>query len=416
MDSRGNLVSYLLLLALVLFVFYRGILPGVRQVDSDFPNYYTAAKIVVDGKDIDKLYDDSWFQGRIRSYGMQSQGKFSPFPPATALVALPLSFFDPLMALQISVAINIGLLVLSMIILAHLLSLSYVESAVFTLLAGIGLANGLRLGQLYILLSCMTILGYYAYTRGKPVLGGVSLGLLVPIKYFPILFIVYFLIRREWRLALAGMSAAFAVSLLGLVVLGWGIHREFLSSVVVDHFMSRYSQQNPFSSEFQSWDSLLRRLFVYDPTLNPNPLFSAGNLFLPAKLFVILLLATFGLRSIVIVHRLQKRNVEWFAIGVLGILGLLLAPGTATYHFVLLWLPLALLLKYYFVEGEKRAVVSLLGLYSLLGFIPYSFTKQFEGRGILAFLAFPRLFILLAMLVVTVYFVWNKATPASVNQ
>ena len=84
--ARANAVASGLLVLLALFVFYRGVLPGFRQVDSDFPNYYTAAKIVADGKDVNRLYDDSWFQSQIRSYGMQLQGKFSPFPPVTALV------------------------------------------------------------------------------------------------------------------------------------------------------------------------------------------------------------------------------------------------------------------------------------------------------------------------------------------
>lgn len=414
MVARVNPVTYLLLALLAVFVLYRGVFPGFRQVDSDFPNYYTAAKIVADGKDVNRLYDDSWFQSQIRSYGMQLQGKFSPFPPVTALVCLPLTFFEPLTALRISVVMNLGLLVLSVIALARLLPCSPVQSAVFALLAGIGLANCLRLGQLYILVSTLMTLGYLAYTKKQPVLAGILLGLFVPIKYFPVIFLAYFAFRREWKLAVAGLLTALLVGLLGVAVLGWNIHKEFIS-IAGGHLLSRYSLQNPFAPEFQSWDALLRRLFVFDTTLNPNPLIASSELFDAAKALILFSLAFFGIRSLVIVHRLRDSNAEWLALGVLGLLGLLLAPGTATYHFVLLWLPLALLLRYYQVRGQRGVVFSLVGLYAAMGFIPYSFTRQFDGRGVMTLLAYPRLMLLLAMFAVSVYFVRNKVAPGNVT-
>ncbi len=84
------------------------------------------------------------------------------------------------------------------------------------------------------------------------------------------------------------------------------------------------------------------------------------------------------------------------AIGILGLLTLLVAPATAAYHFVLAWLPVGLLVDY-FLRARARAIAYLvLGAYALIGYFPYRFTVPFEGDGGLTLLAYPRLLLLLA--------------------
>ena len=90
-------------------------------------------------------------------------------------------------------------------------------------------------------------------------------------------------------------------------------------------------------------------------------------------------------------------------IGILGILALLIAPGSGTYALVLLWLPVALLIDYFLSERARVPAYLILSAYALIGFIPYGHTYRFEGDGGLTVLAYPRLFLLLAMFVVCVY-------------
>src|SRR5271170_1697210 len=69
-------VSTLLFIALVLVLVARGIVPALSKIDTDFPNYFTAAKIVADGGATDRLYDNLWFQEQMRRYqiGKASEG------------------------------------------------------------------------------------------------------------------------------------------------------------------------------------------------------------------------------------------------------------------------------------------------------------------------------------------------------
>src|SRR5258705_14007039 len=101
--------SLLLLVLLSVFQWKAGIIPGWKM-QSDFPNYYVSAKLVADGHRLDSIYDDAWFNLQLKEYRFEQQGKFSPFPPPTVFVMMPLTPFDPLTAKRIWMIINLVLL------------------------------------------------------------------------------------------------------------------------------------------------------------------------------------------------------------------------------------------------------------------------------------------------------------------
>jgi glycosyl transferase family 87 len=388
--------------------------PAMSKIDSDFPGYFTAAKIVADGGDVERLYDNSWFQDQMRHYqiGKPSQGKFSPFPPPTALLLLPLSPLQPLNALRAMTCVSVLCLVCAIVLLARILSWGLIDTAVFILLSGNAVSGALRLGQPYILVSLSCVLGYYAYVKGRPLLAGLCFGLFSPIKYFPVVILAYFAFRKEWKLVLGGATAILAVVLISIGVLGWKIHEDFLSSVLGSHLVANLSMQDPFTASFQSFDTLFRRLFLFDAALNPEPWMASPRLQVIGVIITKASIFLAGIATLVKLARSGAVNAAAPSIGLLGILTLLLAPATATYHFVLLWLPVGLLVDYFFRQRASARAYFILGTYALIGFFPYRFTAPFEGRGGLTVLAYPRLFLLLAMYAACLYFVWNRAEPA----
>jgi Glycosyltransferase family 87 len=407
-------VAILLFAALAFVITVRGFVPAMSKIDSDFPGYFTAAKIVADGGDVQRLYDDSWFQDQMRHYqiGKPSEGKFAPFPPPTALLLVPLAHLEPLNALRVMTGVSVLCLVCAIVLLARILSRSLIDSAVFILLSGNAVIGALRLGQPYILVSLSCLLGYYAYVKGRPVLAGVFFGLFTPIKYFPVVILAYFAFRKEWKLVLGGATAILAVVLTSIGVLGWKIHEEFLSSVLGNHLVANMSMQDPFTASFQSFDTLFRRLFVLDERLNPQPWIALPRLQVIGVVLAKVSIFLAGIATLVKLARSAGGNAAAPSIGLLGVLTLLLAPATATYHFVLLWLPVGLLVDYFFRRRTPMRAYFILGIYALIGFFPYKFTIPFEGRGGLTVLAYPRLFLLLTMFGACVYFVWNRADPA----
>ena len=393
----------LLLLGLAAYLLQKGVVPALTAVDADFPGYFTSARIVVDGGDTSRLYDDGWFREQIRRYGLESAknpGKFAPFPPPTALLLVPLARFQPLTALRIVTVVSVLCLILSSFLLARILAWHPVDSALLVLSSGGAIITGLRCGQPYILIATACILGYYLYLRGRPWLAGLCLGLFVPIKYFPVLILACFALRKEWRVVLGGVVAIAAVGLVSIAVLGWQVHQVFLLEIFGNHLAGRLSLRDqgvPFTAVYQSFDTLFSRLFVFDPLQNPLPLVAAPIL---RTLSLVTLKGAIALAAVASLVKLARGSTSSFlapSIGILAMLLLLLAPATATYMCVLLWLPVALLIDYFLARGAYALAYFILGAYTLIGFIPWNYTYLFEGRGGLTVLAYPRLFILLAM-------------------
>ena len=403
--SIKRLLAFALLIALTTFECLRGLVPALTRIDTDFPNYLTAAKIVADRRNPEQLYDNAWFREQMRGYGMEGMSSFNPFPPPTALVLVPLARLQPLTALRVMTAVNVLCLIGSALLLARVLRWRRVDSAVFILLSGNAIISGLRFGQLYIVISSLCIFGYYAYLRGRPWLAGVAFGLFAPIKYYPLIFPAYLAARKEWKVVLGALAAVLAVALISVDVLGWKIHETFLLSVFGNHLIAHLGQQDPFTAAFQSFDTLFRDLFVLDPVLNPHPLWQAPRV---QVICTILTKAAAVLAAAVTLIRLARATPQTAvapSMGIVGVLVMLIAPATATYHFALLWLPVGLLINYFLNQGARPAAYFLLGAYALIGFFPYKFTYPFEGRGGLSVLAYPRLFLIATMFVVCVYFV-----------
>ena len=406
-----RVLALVLLVALVAFESVRGVVPALSRIDTDFPNYLTAAKIVADGRSPERLYDTEWFREQMRGYGMDGKGTFIPFPPPTALVLLPLAPLQPLDALRVMTVISVLCLACSAVLLARTLGWSVVESAVLVLLSGNAIISGLRFGQIYIAISTLCILGYYAYLKGRPWLAGVCFGLFAPIKYLPLIYPAYLASRRQWNVVGGALVAILAVLLTSLLVLGWPIHQTFLVSVLGNHLTAHIGVQDPFATAFQSFDTLFRRLFVLDPTANPHPLVVAPGVAVTATVLTKVVIVGIAVTALIQLTRAAPEEAVAPSFGILGLLVMLIAPATATYHFALLWLPVGLLIHYFLHHGPKLAAYFLLGAYALIGFFPYKLTYPFEGRGGLTVLAYPRLFLVAAMFLVCVYFALRKPAP-----
>ncbi len=417
----GRAWTIFLLTGLVVFIFYKGIVPAISEIDADFPGYYISAKIVVDGLETQRLYDDDWFREQVRRYGLETAknpAKFAPFPPPTALLLVPLARFEPLTALRIVTAVSVLSLIGSIFLLARILAWSPVDSALFILSSGLAIIGGVRFGQPYILISMFCILGYYLYLARRPWLAGICFGLFVPIKYFPVIILAYFAFRKEWKIVMGGAAAIAGVGLVSMAVLGWKVHEIFVLSVLGNHLTGRLSLHDhtiPFTAVYQSFDTLFDRLFVFDAVQNPQPLLAAPVLRIFSLITVkgsILLVAA---AILVKLARVQPSRAAAPSLGLLGIVLFLIAPATATYTCALLWLPVALLSNYFLDIGARMAAYFIFGTYALIGFIPYRYALRFEGHGGLSVLAYPRLFLLLAMFVGCIYFIAYPSRRARIQ-
>ncbi len=396
-DTSRRIAAYFLFVPLLLLLFVKGILPALTTVQSDFPNYYTAGLIARTGN-VDRLYDDASFQLEITRTGLSQQGKFSPFPPPTALLFVPFSLLDPLSALRLMTLLNVVCLVSAIVVVRRMFFPSLLEAATFVLLTGIGLANAFRLGQLYIVLSLTLLLGYSYQKAGRSGRAGLAAGVLMPVKYFSLVLLIDALLKKNRTMVAWGLATIGFISALSILVLGWEIHWQFLTGVFGGHLGGNLTLQDPFSPLFQSFDSLLRRLFLFDDNLNVHPFYASPVLYFGMKVFCLLAVAS----TAVYAMRAAHGHPSDLALAVLCVATLLLAPATATYHFLLLWLPVGILLRHFSEQSSMKKFFSSLACYAAIGFIPYSMFAPFDGRGILTLLAYPRLFLLIVLFMIAV--------------
>jgi hypothetical protein len=299
--------------------------------------------------------------------------------------------------------LNVLCLVGAAVLLGRALGWSVLDAAVLILLSGNAIMSCLRFGQLYIVIATFCIMGYCAWCARRPWLAGACFGLFAPIKYFPLIFPAYFTLRRQWKLGLGAALAIVAVLACSVVVLGWKIHATFLTSVLGNHLTAHIGQQDPFAAAFQSFDTLFRRLFVFDPVLNPHPLWPAPAAQVLATVLVKGAIVSAAAVAMMQLARAAPESAVAPSLGMAGLAVMLLAPATASYHFNLLWLPMGLLINHFLRAGIRGTGWFLLGAYALIGFFPYKFTYPFEGDGGLTVLAYPRLFLVAAMFTACIY-------------
>ena len=156
---------------------------------------------------------------------------------------VPLARLQPEDALRVMTGISLLCLAWSILLLSRILGRSLAEAGCLVLLSGYAVYNVLKFGQPYVLVSTSCILGYLCYRDGRPLLAGLCFGLFVPIKYFPVVFLLYFLFRREWSVVLGGAISAAGVVLVSIAVLGWQVHQEFLTSVLGSHLTAHLFMQ-----------------------------------------------------------------------------------------------------------------------------------------------------------------------------
>lgn len=105
-----------------------------------------------------------------------------PYTPLTMLPVLPLAAFPPQRAKKIWLALEVMLLVATIVVLAKLSRLGILEVAVLALLAHSALSGNLRFGQDYILILFLVACGAWCLLRGRERWGGGLFGIACALK------------------------------------------------------------------------------------------------------------------------------------------------------------------------------------------------------------------------------------------
>lgn len=363
--------AFVLFVLLCCFHIKFGVIAGWNKIVSDFPNYYVSSKLISTNRNALILYNDSIFNKEVNAAGIKAQGQFSLYPPPTAFIMLPLTIFNPVIAKRLWLVINLLLLVSCVCMITQIVSISWLWASNSLLLFGFCLTNDLMLGQVYLFMLTLTLGGYLLLENRKGPAGAFLWGMVMSLKYYTFVFIPVFFIKKEYKMVVGLLASFFIINLIGLYFLGLPVYTYFVDEIFLKHLQGRIIGQTAFSIQFQSIESLLNNLFIKDVQWNPNPYFESSILFKCLKIVFYLAPVYF---SMLIIRRYRKHFyfIE-VSSSVLLTLLLLLEPGSATYHMILLGFPLILAIKVWINTPQQNFIYYLVSIIFGIGFLSVLF-------------------------------------------
>jgi hypothetical protein len=322
-----------------LWFLFDSVAVGWVRHTTDFPNYYTAARMAASHAPLGNFYDYPAFQKEINDTGRDLQlGGYIPQTPLTMLPFMPLAGLEPMTAKRVWLVLNLGFLGSLLYLLTRITKFNAAELWL-VVFVGIGaLRQNFLLGQYYVLLLATMTTGIYCLLNWKERTAGVLLAWVCLLKLYGAPLFLFLTAKRRTRTIAAGipvalLSGTFAVALFGL----HGVM--FYVTQVLPRSMAGETL-NPFHASNSTFATLLRRLLLFEPELNPHPLVDAPGAC--AFLQCVFTLTILALPSLAAAQRrvhANKRELAWW-----GIASLLVSPNTASYTFVLLVWPVVLLL------------------------------------------------------------------------
>jgi len=331
----------ILLAGLLLFLLI-GSLVWIRR-PGDFAGYLAVGQLVLDGRHI----------------YLEAPPRVNTWPPFFSLLCVPLALLagpTPYLARGAWIALNVGLLLLVLHLLARLvhgrpltlgatgpgLSLAAPALLVPLLLTGRYVLANFEHLQINLALFALVLGGLYLVVTGRPAAGGVLIGLGAAIKVMPVVFVLYLAYRRRWRAAAAAAVAAAAFSLSPVLVFGVERFRDYLvawrAAIAAGWGAGRMNQ-----SVFAMWDRFLGHHLVPFTARGADEIPESGE---PVALVAVAV--TLGIVALLALRAFRRRTgpagwpmlAEW---SVVFVVAALFGPVTWKAYLVVLLLPNTLL-------------------------------------------------------------------------
>jgi hypothetical protein len=394
-----RLIARIFVFASSLFIILYGVLPGFFRVEGGFIPFYVAGKNFFNGfnpilfyrfPDFQKLIDASGLSTRIFSITGSTPASFL----IGAIASIPPAGFSKF----VLTAISLGAFVLLVHVSAKLARSSVKTTYMVFLSSSFALATNLRSGEPFIILTLFFVAAFFAFSINADRASGAILGMVFPFSVFTAIPALFFLLAKRWRVFIYFvLMSVFLISITYLVV-GESLISYYLQHVFPFYFNGRI--QNPFSISYQTAWSFLKRVLVFDPTLNPDPLLASRDVYVFLislfKAVVVVPSAYFFYRGIE-----KKDTRESFVASAFPIV--LLSPTAATFQLVLLAPAIVCLAQTALEEQRINTARSFIVLYALACLPFYSFMSNYMNVRT-PFLLYERFFIVLSIYVIYLFF------------
>jgi hypothetical protein len=240
-----------------------------RTLNTDFPNYYLAAKLTREGVDPARAYEWIWLQ-REKDHRAIDQRVVGlvPITPFSTLAIWPLTGMAPLAAKNAWLIFNLLLLFPIAWLMRAISGLSLLQIGCLFGMC-FPLQRNLLYGQYYIVLLGILTAACWAAQRQRNSLAGSLVALGVAVKIFPVILTLHFIRKKNWAAVFAGVLTGILCVLVSVWVFGWSLHRTYLLQVLP--WTVRGEVLDPYNLGSSSLSTLLHRLFIFEPQWNAHP-------------------------------------------------------------------------------------------------------------------------------------------------
>jgi hypothetical protein len=346
-----------------------------RTLNTDFPDHFLAASLVHERYDSSRIYEWIWFE-RQKDYRAIDERivNLTPSTAFSSLVVYPLAGMPALAAKHCWLIFNFGLLIATSVLLCALTELSWRRVALLTALS-VPLRINFIAGQYYVLLLFLLTLACYLYLRQQRFLAGVIVGIASGLKIFPVIYLLYFLRKRDMKALAGGVVAILSAAFISVLVFGWEANRTYLFQVLPATL--RGEAMAPYVLKIASLAALLHRLFVFEPQLNPHPAMDAAWLFpVVHPLLQMAVMAPVLLLAIPGESGSRRVRLEWVAI---LLASLTISTSPQSYQFTLLILPACVIAEALDRKKLYLSVAILLPVYLAAGYFSGPILQLADG-------------------------------------
>ena len=257
-NLQNNYVRYSIILFVLILTVSLILSVSPKQTQGDFDVYYASSQNYLAKAPV-----------YIPHNGIE-EFKYSPL---FALVFSPLTMLKKLLALYIWNILNIFSLYLIFYFFYRLKQMSFSRPRDLLIivclfaLTGRFIFSDIKLGQINIFLCCLMVLTMYLEINKKYFWASVILALSLMIKFFPLLFLVYFCLRRRFKLAGYTLLMIVFFLLLPSIYTGFSLNLRYLHDWFIllkstpSHLL--YSVRNNSFLSFYSWFFIARHDIYY---------------------------------------------------------------------------------------------------------------------------------------------------------
>ncbi len=318
-----------------------------------FPTYYTAAKLITNGEDISRFYDDVWFRERAAEFEPRAIEIYNANTPLMGFFFLPVAQLSYVSARYLTSALVFAALLAAVYLMAMELGVTgaWRSAAFFAIFAAPTTLVNLSHAQVYPLVLLILVLAWRAWRKHAEGIGGILIGIALAFKTAGLFLLPLMVLEKRWRALLA---VIFIIG--GLILVTFPIVGRDGWSAYLHYALGLLERPRLSVASYWSVTGFARNLFSYNVRTNPDPYIDAPALALSIE---VLLSLVFFIAAAKVTTVTKDRDVTF---ALFMILSLILVPVTNRTTMCLGFLP-----AFVIFSRIRNRIVSPLGAWFFLG-------------------------------------------------